>query len=106
MKKILLFVLFLLISFAVDARAADLTITMSNQRFSDNDIKIRAGDSVLFTNADKISYNVQIMDNKGNVNDIGLQKPGETTKSNFNDAGEYKVTCGIHPNMLLKIKVQ
>ena len=40
------------------------------------------------------------------VEDKGLQKPGQDIKANFAKAGKYKVRCSIHPKMKMTVTVQ
>jgi plastocyanin len=106
MKKILLTTIFSLLCCVTAAKADDVNITQANQQFSDDAIKIKAGDTVIFKNADTVTHNIQVVNSDGDTEDKGLQKPGENIKETFAKAGDYKVRCGIHPSMKLKISVQ
>jgi plastocyanin len=104
-KRFLLTALFALFWGGI-AQAGDVNIVQSNQQFSDDAIKIKTGDTVLFKNSDTVSHNIQVINADGDTDDKGLQKPGETINNTFTAAGEYKVRCGIHPAMKLKVSVQ
>ncbi len=106
MKKALLLAVVSLLSSTVLAEAAEVNVSQANQQFSEDAIKIKVGDTVLFKNADTVTHNIQVVNADGDTNDKGLGKPGETIKETFATAGEYKVRCGIHPAMKLKVSVQ
>lgn len=106
MNKLLLLTAFSVLCSGAAAKAADVNITQANQQFSEDSIKIKAGDTVLFKNADTVTHNIQVVNSDGDAEDKGLQKPNETIKQTFAKPGDYKVRCGIHPSMKLKVSVE
>ena len=106
MKKILLLSALSILAFTSTASAAEVIITQTNQQFSEDTLKIKAGDTILFKNTDTVTHNIQIINADGDTDDKGLQKPGETIKATITKPGEYKVRCGIHPGMKIKISVE
>ena len=106
MKRILLLATVSILSFASVAHAAEVAVSQANQQFSDETLKLKAGDVVAFKNADTVTHNIQIVNSDGDTDDKGLQKPGETLKATFAKAGDYKVRCGIHPAMKIKVSVE
>jgi plastocyanin len=106
MQRILFLIILAILCLPAVAKAADVNITQANQQFSEDAIKIKAGDTVLFKNDDTVTHNIQVVNSDGDANDKGLQKPGEIIKETFAKAGSYKVRCGIHPSMKLKVSVE
>ena len=104
MRKILAVVAFALISMA--AYAADTTVTESHTTFDVDSAKIKAGETIVFSNKDDVTHNIHIQDPEGESDDKGLQKPGEDIKATFAKPGEYKVRCVIHPKMKMVVTVQ
>jgi len=105
MKKILLLAAWLVILNTSTAHATEYVVSQSNQQFSEDSLKIKAGDTIVFTNADTVNHNIQVVNSEGDTDDKGLEKPGGTIRELFSQAGEYKVRCGIHPGMKLKVSV-
>lgn len=95
----------LLFTALITARAEDHTIKQEDREFSQTEITIKPGDSLVFTNGDSVTHNVF---SKSTVNafDIRVQKPGEATKIDFNQAGDTEVRCAIHPRMKILVHVQ
>jgi plastocyanin len=104
MRKILLITLFVGVAFA--ARAADTTVTQSHTSFDVDSATLKAGDSIIFSNKDDVTHNIQVVNSDGDADDKGLQKPGQDIKATFAKAGEYKVRCAIHPKMKMTVTVQ
>jgi plastocyanin len=106
MKKILLLSVFFVLSFVATAHAAEVSIDQNNQQFSEDAVKIKTGDVIVFKNNDTVTHNIQVVNADGDTDDKGLAKPGEVLKETFTKAGEYKIRCGIHPNMKVKVSVE
>ena len=106
MKNALLLAAVSILGFVSVAYAADVNVSQSNQQFSEDSLKMKAGDTIVFKNADTVSHNIQIVNSDGDADDKGLQKPGETIKATMAKAGDYKVRCGIHPGMKIKVTVE
>ena len=104
MRKILAVVTFALIS--VTAFAADTVVAESHTTFDVDSAKIRTGETIVFSNRDDVTHDIHIQNPEGEVEDRGLQKPGEDIKATFPKPGEYKVRCIIHPKMKMVVTVQ
>lgn len=86
------------------AAAAEITVGQKGQKFSEETVSIKAGDTIRFMNDDNISHNVLSKGPSGNKN-AGLQKAGDATTISYDKPGEHEVVCGIHPKMKLHVKV-
>jgi len=104
MRKIALVALFSAFAFA--AYAADTVVTQSHTTFDVDSATIKAGDSITFSNKDDVTHNIQVVDADDNLDDKGLQKPGQDIKQTFAKAGTYKIRCAIHPKMKMTVTVQ
>lgn len=105
MRKILLVGLLVCVPL-LSASAADTVVTQSHTTFDSDEITLKAGDTVTFSNKDDVTHNIQISNADDEVDDKGLQKPGQDIKASFPKAGQYKVHCAIHPKMKMKVTVQ
>jgi len=65
---------------AAPALAGEVTIGQKGQKFSEESVSLKTGDTVKFMNDDNISHNVLSKGPGGNKN-AGLQKAGDTTAS-------------------------
>jgi plastocyanin len=104
MKKLAL--VWAVMMFAVPSYAANTVVTQSHTSFDVDDASLTKGDTITFSNKDDVTHNIQILDSEGNMDDKGLQKPGEDIKAKFDAPGEYKVHCAIHPKMKMTITVK
>jgi len=86
------------------AYAEGATVYQEDKKFSDPEVTIKAGQSVIFANKDPITHNVYSK-TPGMSFDLKTQKPGETSEVKFDHVGESEVQCAIHPQMKMKIKV-
>lgn len=89
---------------ATTALAGEITVGQKGQKFSEESVSIKVGDTIKFMNDDNISHNVMSKGPSGNKN-AGLQKAGDATMVTYDKAGEHDVVCGIHPKMKLHVKV-
>jgi len=104
MRKLILTAALLLVP--TFSYAADTTVTQSHTTFDVDEAKIKAGDNIIFSNKDDVTHNIQVVDPDDNLDDKGLQKPGQDIKASFAKAGTYKVRCAIHPKMKMTVTVQ
>ena len=72
------------------ALAGEVTIGQKGQKFSEESVSLKTGDTVKFMNDDNISHNVLSKGPGGNKN-AGLQKAGDTTTITYDKAGDYEV---------------
>jgi plastocyanin len=92
-------------AYAVAAYAAEHTIGQKGKVFSQAELAIKAGDSVVFVNDDNIPHNVMSMDADNKFN-LGSLRPGASTPVTFKSPGNVEVICAIHPSMKMRVKVQ
>lgn len=87
-----------------EAYAAQHTINEKGKVFSQSEITVKAGDTVVFVNDDNIAHNV-LSTAPGNSFNLGLLEPGTSTPVTFNTPGEIPIICAIHPSMKMLVKV-
>ena len=103
MNKSLLFSIATLISVA--AFAEDHVIKQEDRQFSAQEITVKPGDKLVFTNCDSVTHNV-FSTSDANPFTIKVQKPGEATAVEFKDEGVTEVRCAIHPKMKITVTVK
>jgi plastocyanin len=104
MKTIAAIAVAALAGVSVGALAAERTIGQKGRAFSEPELAIAAGDTVVFVNNDDVVHNVLSTSPVQPFN-LGSQAPGASTPMKFNKSGEIAVLCAIHPRMRMKIKV-
>ncbi|MEA2754011.1 MAG: hypothetical protein QOJ54_300 [Aliidongia sp.] len=95
----------LLIAAFSPARADNVTVFQEGKKFSDTEVSVKVGETVTFSNKDPITHNVY-SSTPGMSFDLKTQKSGESTTITFDHGGEAEVHCAIHPQMVMKVKVQ
>lgn len=86
------------------AFAAEKTIGQKGKQFSERNVTIKKGDTLVFVNDDNIAHNVMSR-TAGNTFNLGSQMPGKSTPVTFDKAGDIEVICAIHPGMKMAVKV-
>jgi plastocyanin len=86
------------------AFAVEHSIGQKGRHFSESEITIKKGDSILFVNDDNISHNV-LSTTSGNEFNLHSQAPGTSTSVTFDKTGDISVICAIHPTMKMLVKV-
>lgn len=94
------------LAFVPSMAFADATVTQSHTTFDVDSASVKVGESVIFTNKDDVTHNIQVVNADGDVDDKGLQKPGQDIKETFAKAGDYKIRCAIHPKMKMSVSVK
>jgi plastocyanin len=84
--------------------AAERSITQKGKNFSEREVSIKKGGTILFVNDDNVAHNV-LSTSAGNEFNLGSQLPGVATPVTFNTAGDAKIICAIHPRMQMTVKV-
>jgi cytochrome c peroxidase len=79
-------------------------ISQQGKAFDPNAVTIAAGETIVLHNDDKRTHNIRVFHPKMDYNS-GSQDPGEDVRLTFEAPGTYWVTCGIHPQMELKVEV-
>lgn len=78
-------------------------VSIEDSRFQDDDVTIRPGDSVTWTNDDSLTHIVVADDGSF---DSGQLDPGQNFTLAFDTAGTYTYHCSIHPDMTGSITVE
>jgi plastocyanin len=104
MRKSALLVLPMLAGLSVGAFAATEVLHQKGRIFSSENVAIRKGEKLAFLNDDSVPHNIYSA-SKGNEFNLGSQPPGASTDVVFNEAGEVRVMCAIHPRMMMTVKV-
>lgn len=89
---------------AVAAAAAQHTITQKGKAFSETDVTVKKGDTLLFLNDDNVAHNIYST-TPGNDFDLGSLRPGQSIPITFDKVGNIDILCAIHPLMRMKVKV-
>jgi plastocyanin len=84
------------------ARAQEIQVTIDNFTFSPNELKVKVGDTVTWTNHDDIPHTV-VSAGKFRSKTMDTDNAFSFT---FTSAGDYKYFCSLHPHMTGMIKVE
>lgn len=87
------------------ARAEEVTIGQKGKAFSQTEITLKKGDTIVFVNDDSVTHNVFSRSDGFKFN-LKMQKPGEAKSIVFDKPGVASVRCAIHPKMDLTVKVE
>lgn len=71
-------------------------VIIENMSFSPANLSIKAGDTVLFTNAERLRHSAVDLDSAW---DTGLLSMGQSASISFDGEGTYQYRCGPHANM-------
>jgi plastocyanin len=104
MKTITVLAIAALAGASVGALAAERTIGQKGKVFSEAEVVIKKGDTVVFVNDDNIVHNILSTD-PVKVFNLGSQAPGVWTPVKFDKVGEVNVRCAIHPRMRMVVKI-
>ena len=85
--------------------AEERQISQKDRAFSQTEITIQPGDSIVFKNLDDVTHNVFSI-TPGMEFDLRRQAPGSSSRVPFNRAGVAEVRCSIHPKMKLVVIVR
>ena len=84
------------------AHAETITVSIDNFTFAPNDLKVKVGDTVTWTNHDDIPHTVV---SAGKFRSKAMDTDN-TFSFTFTSAGEYKYFCSLHPHMTGTITVE
>jgi plastocyanin len=84
---------------------AQHTVEQKDKLFMPDDLTIKVGDSVTFTNDDPFFHNVFSM-SEAKTFDLGNFPSGESRTVTFDTAGIIDIECTIHPLMNMTITVE
>ena len=74
-------------------------------RYEPAQVKVKVGDTVVWTQVDKVKHTVTVVSGPENF-DSGLLTAGQTFSHTFTIPGEYSYKCTPHPNMRGKVIVE
>jgi plastocyanin len=80
-------------------------ITQKDRAFSQTELTIKPGDSIVFKNEDEVTHNVFSV-SSGMEFDIRRQAPGGSSSVPFLKEGVAEIRCSIHPRMKLIVVVR
>lgn len=90
---------------ALPGLAEERQISQKDRAFSQTEITIKPGDSIVFKNLDDVTHNVFSI-TPGMEFDLRRQAPGGSSRVPFNREGVAEVRCSIHPKMKLVVIVR
>jgi plastocyanin len=90
---------------AAAAYRSGLTISQRDKQFSQAEVRIRVGDTLVFVNNDAVTHNV-FSSTEGFRFNLKRQPPGTEAKIPFASAGTAQVRCAFHPTMKLTVRVE
>jgi plastocyanin len=100
MRPIRLILVLIVLAWAGAAQAADTTVSIGKTGFSPASVRISAGDTVTFVNADTRDHAVS----GGGLSES--LKPGQSVPHRFARKGKFAITCQLHPREALTIVVE
>jgi plastocyanin len=80
------------------------TVNLKNFAFDPAELKIKTGDTVVWTNKDSVVHNI-VSDSGGEIISPTISVGGTYSRT-FNTVGEYPYHCEIHAGMKGKIIVE
>ena len=86
------------------AAAAEKSISQKGKVFSETEITVKKGDSLVFVNDDNVSHNV-LSSTADHEFNLGAMAPGASAPVTFKTTGDVAVICAIHPKMKMAVKV-
>jgi plastocyanin len=85
------------------AAAGPGEVTIKDFVFGPGTVKVIAGQSITWTNADNTPHQVSVVGGQGQRSDLMLK--GQTATLRFDQAGNIDYVCGLHPGMKGTIEV-
>lgn len=86
----------------------EITVIRNTFRLNPQDITIKTGDTVKWTNTDELKHNLASVPGSGPTDELEiftLMEPGDVYSHTFTLPGEYPYFCFIHNQMTGKITV-
>jgi plastocyanin len=84
------------------ARAQEIEVTIDNFTFTPNELTVKVGDTVTWTNHDDIPH---LVVSAGKFKSKAMDTDDKYSFT-FTSAGDYKYFCALHPHMTGMIKVE
>ena len=91
---------------ACSASAAEVAVDQRDLKFVPDAVTIKAGDSIRFTDTDRIAHDVTIDNADGTSDDKGMAEYNQQIVVKFDKPGLYHAHCRIHPQMHMTIMVR
>jgi plastocyanin len=91
---------------STSAISAEVQVDQKDLQFVPGAVTINAGDSVRFTDTDRIAHNVTIENADGTSEDKGMSEYNQHIVVKFSNPGLYHARCRIHPQMQMTITVR
>jgi plastocyanin len=88
---------------AKPAKSATVNVAIKGMKYAPASVTIKAGDSVVWTNADQRDHTVVAGDGSFSSGNIG---PGATFTFAFSKPGKFEYSCSLHPRMKGVVIVQ
>jgi len=88
---------------AADTNPSGAEVSIDNFRFTPQEIKVKAGTAVIWTNRDDIPHTVTSTDSVFKSKTLDTDDKFTTT---FTKTGTYSYFCSIHPKMTGKVIVE
>ena len=86
--------------------AAETVVDQHDLMFAPSAATVAVGDTVRFTDSDRITHNITIVYPDGSTEDKGMDRYKEDIIVHFTKPGIYQVRCLIHPMMHMTITVK
>ncbi|MFA6363842.1 plastocyanin/azurin family copper-binding protein [Methanoregula sp.] len=80
------------------ASVSDNTVLIQNMAYNPAQITVKAGEIVRWVNRDKVVHSV-VFSTDSKINPSGALSASQSFSVKFDEAGVYKYSCGIHPQM-------
>lgn len=84
---------------------AAVEVGQRDKAFHPSTVEVAVGQTIVLHNDDERTHNIRVFHPEKDFNS-GSQEPGEDVRLSFDTPGTYYVTCGIHPQMELKVTVR
>ena len=91
-----------------EAPAGATEVKIAKMKFQTPEVKIKAGDTVTWSNTEALPHNVHFKPGAGLEKDVEgpMLRSNETFSIKFNQAGSYDYICTPHPFMKGKVVVE
>ena len=89
----------------VDPAVPTLEVSQKDKQFWPKRVIVKAGESLKIINDDKRTHNVRIDDRRMPFTS-NAQEPGDSVVISFQEPGQFRVSCSIHPMMKLDVTVE
>jgi len=84
--------------------AAEHTVHQKGKQFSETNVTLKKGDTLVFLNDDNVAHNIYSQSANNEFN-LGSVTPGHSVPVTFDKSGDVDILCAIHPLMKMKVKV-